>query len=201
MGLVLGLTGSFGSGKSTASRFFAELGCPVIDADKLAREALAPGSAGLGEAIEVFGPGVLDEDGALDRAALAALVFGDRAALDRLNAIVHPHVRAMEERLLKRHGGAALTVLDVPLLFETGADAMCGRTAVVVADERRRFGRLRRRGFGESEIVRRLGRQMPQSRKIERADILIDNNGTPAQTRGRVAEIYRDLTGPMDGDE
>lgn len=189
---ILGLTGSVGSGKSTVSSMMRDLGHPVVCADELAREATAPGSPALQEIARTFGPGVLRPTGELDRAALAKIVFQDTSARRTLEAITHPRVRAREveeiERLRPHH---PLVVLDIPLLFETGAEDLCDAVAVVTVTEDARRERLAARGMAPEDIARRLAAQMPQEEKIRRADHLIDNSGTREATRAQAEALAR----------
>jgi len=189
----LGLTGTFGSGKSAVSAVFVEQGIPVIDADALARQAVEPGQPALAEIAGAFGAELIGPDGRLDRRALAGRVFGDRAAATRLNAIIHPRVRRAELAMLEALREAPLVVLDVPLLFEAGMREMVDRVAVVTVSERDRFGRLKERGYSEREVMARLGMQWPQSRKAARADYIIDNSGGIAATREQVLHLLEKL--------
>jgi len=194
--MILGLTGTFGAGKSTVARFFEELGARVIDADQIAREVTAPGSEALREIAEAFGAGMLQADGSLDRKRLGDKVFADATARERLNAIVHPRVRRRELELMERYEkeGAALIVLDVPLLFENGLDKYVDRTVVVTVGEEARYERLSRdRGMAREEIQRRLAAQASQSEKIERADHVIDNGGPLEETRRQVQRLVEAL--------
>jgi dephospho-CoA kinase len=193
MAFVLGLTGSFGSGKSTVAAMLAEAGAAVIDADEIARGLLGPGQPLVAEVAREFGPQMLDEAGLLRRRALAEQVFSDRRALARLNALVHPCVRQEELRQIEALRDHPLIVLDVPLLFEAGMRSLADLAVVVRIAERERFRRLRGRGFSEREIIARLGMQMPQSRKVELADRVIDNSGSYEQTRAQVGDLLRDL--------
>lgn len=193
MAFVLGLTGSIGSGKSTVAGMLAESGAAIVDADAIARELLAPGQPLVAEVARVFGPGLLDEAGALRRRALAERVFADREELARLNALVHPRVRAEELRQIEALRSRALVVLDVPLLFEAGMRDLVDLAAVVTISERERFRRLRARGLSEREVLARLGMQMPQSHKLALADAVIDNSGTLARTRQQVAALLQRL--------
>ena len=194
MTLVLGLTGSFGSGKTTVATLFGEWGAAVIDADALAREAVEPGQPALAEIVTQFGPAMLDAQGRLDRPRLAGRVFADRQAAARLGLIVHPFVRVRTRERLEELAGRSLVVLDVPLLFEAGMAALADKTAVVTIAENQRFLRLRRRGFAEREVIQRLGMQMPQARKIRLADYAIDNSGTIEATRKQVQTLMDHLT-------
>lgn len=195
MGYLLGLTGSFGSGKSAVAQIFREDGAYVIDADALARLAVAPGGAALAAVTAEFGAEMLDEQGGVDRRRLAQRVFSDRKALARLNGLIHPHVRREMMRLIEENAAQALIVLDVPLLLEVGMDREVDGVAVVTISERKRFGRLHGRGYSEKEIIARLGMQMAQQRKIGRADFVIDNSGSRERTRKQIQAILDRIQG------
>ncbi|OPZ20307.1 MAG: Dephospho-CoA kinase [candidate division BRC1 bacterium ADurb.BinA364] len=186
MAILLGLTGSLGSGKSTVSRMLAEMGALVIDADRLAREAAEPGGEGYGEIVRAFGPAVVRSGGDLDREALARIVFADPARRRELEAILHPLVRrAMRERIQQAPPGR-LVVLDVPLLFENGLDGECDATCAVVVDEAVRMA--------PRDIESRLRTQMPQEEKARRADYIIDNSGSREATRLQARRLVDTLT-------
>ena len=193
---VFGLTGGIGSGKSTAAAFFRERGVPVVDADELAREAVAPGSAGLAEVVSAFGPQILAADGSLDRKQLGGLVFTDAEARQRLNAITHPIVRRLsQERFaaLDREG-VTLAGYDVPLLFEVGLDAVLRPIVVVVARESTQLERiLARDGISEKVARERLASQLPLADKQKRADYVLYNNGTPAALGAQVDAMLEKL--------
>ncbi len=196
MAYVLGLTGTFGSGKSTAAAMLVEgHGAFEIDADALARRAVEPGMPALEQIARQFGARYLDGTGGLRRRELAELVFSDRGALAALEAIIHPWVRAEEVRLLGEQAHRPLIVLNVPLLYEAGMESMADSVAVVVIEERQRYGRLRAAGFSEVEITRRLGMQMAQARKRARADHLIENSGSREATRRQIDELVMNLKG------
>lgn len=192
--LVLGLTGSLGSGKSAVLSIFASLGFPCCSADALARDVVRPGTPALAEIVEAFGSDVLCADGSLDRRRLAAIVFDDDAARARLEAIIHPRVRSAELDFIARHAEAPLVVLDVPLLFESGFDALCDRTLTVVVDDTTRRDRLARRAdrLTPDQIARRLQAQMPQDEKARRSDAIVDNSGTLERTRARLLALLDD---------
>ena len=193
---VFGLTGGIGSGKSTAAALFRERGVPVVDADELAREAVAPGSPGLAQVLEAFGPQIRAADGSLDRKQLGALVFADGEARKRLNAITHPIVRRLsQERFaaLDREG-ATLAGYDVPLLFEVGLDAVLRPIVVVVAREATQLERIMARdGISEEAARARLAAQLPLADKQKRADYVLYNNGTPAALAAQVDAVLEKL--------
>lgn len=193
--MVLGLTGSLGSGKSTVARMIEEAaGAPVIDADEITHRLQAPGGQAYLGILDVFGEQVLLPDGTLNRRALAALIFEDSQKRQLLNSIVHPLVRAEEERLLKQHQHAPLVVLMVPLLYEVGMENLADKVMVVVADDEVRFERLQARsGMSREEARNRLAAQMPQHEKAARADFVIDNSGALEATRKQVLDVLQQL--------
>lgn len=193
--MIVGLTGSVGSGKSTVARMLQELAdAKIIDADAIARDVQSPGGAAYEEIVEAFGREILNDDGTIDRAKLAAIVFGDRTKLERLNAIVHPKVRARELALLQEYRNEPLVVLMVPLLLENKLQDWVDSVVVVVADEEVRRERLRRRsGWTDSEITRRSEAQMPDREKVRLADYVIDNSGTLDETRRQVKRMLASM--------
>lgn len=189
----VGLTGGIGSGKSEVARVFAELGAFVIDTDELSRIVVAPGSPALVEISKTFPRVVVD--GALDRAALAKIVFGDRYALERLNAIVHPEVRRLAHEAEQRAAPGQMLVHVVPLLFETGYDARVDRTVLVVADVAIRIARVTQRDAVDARDVRkRMDAQIDVAVARERADYVIENDGDIAHLRVRSGEVYERLS-------
>lgn len=193
MRLRVGLTGGIGAGKTEAALAFAEFGALVIDADALAREAVLPGSAGL-ERVRAIWPNVVAADGTLERAALAAVVFRDPQALEALNAIVHPFVRARSLELEAAAEVDRIVIHDVPLLFEAGFYRACDANVVVVAEPEARVARLvARSGLDESEIERRMRAQIDPERARELADYTLPNDGTLLELRLAAREIYDDL--------
>ncbi|RYZ08985.1 MAG: dephospho-CoA kinase [Myxococcales bacterium] len=178
---VFGLTGGIGSGKSTAAALLRERGVPVVDADELAREAVAPGSAGLSRVLAELGQDLLGPDGALDRKRLGARVFSDETLRKRLNSITHPIVRRLSQERFSQleKQGAELAAYDVPLLFEVGLDAALRPVVLVAAQESTQVARiLARDGLSELEARARIAAQLPLSVKRERADYVVENDGT-----------------------
>lgn len=192
---ILGLTGSIGMGKSATAAMFRDMGVPVHDADAAvhllyAGAAVAP--------VEAAFPGVT-RDGAIDRPALSARVLNDAAAMARLEAIVHPLVRAEENKFLDaaRRAGARLAVLDIPLLFETGGDRRVDAVAVVsapIAVQRARV--LDRPGMTEARFEAILAKQMPDAEKRRRAHFVIDTGRGFEAARHQVKGVARALAGP-----
>lgn len=190
---VLGLTGGVGCGKSSAAAVLAEDGVPVFDADQAAHDAVAAGGEGLRDVVSVFGPAFV-RDGELDRKAMAERVFGDTAAREQLNAIVHPRVfAAMQAWLTSQAQVRPAVVVMVPLLFEKGAERWCDATLVIAADEAVVLERLAGRGWSPEQARARMRAQWPLSRKIERADAVVWNNGTKQELAAAVRAAYRSL--------
>ncbi len=188
----VGLTGGIGSGKSAVAARLAELGAVVIDSDRLAREVVAPGTDGLAEVVARFGPQVLGADGALDRPALGKVVFGDEQARRDLEAIIHPRVRARTVELAAAAPPDAVVVNDVPLLIEAGLAEQYELVVVVFADEATRLARLvRDRGMTEAEARARIGAQATDSQRRAAADVAIVNEGSLADLRAAVDEIWQ----------
>lgn len=180
--LSLGLTGGIAAGKSLLATRFRELGAVVIDADRLAREVLAPGTPGLSAVVERFGHEILKADGALDRPQLGSLVFADTEARESLNAIVHPLVRTAAERLKLDAGPDAVVVQDIPLLVETGQGPNFHLVVVVQAPREERISRMvRERGMTREEAQARMAAQASDDERAEVADVIIDNDGSPDQ--------------------
>jgi dephospho-CoA kinase len=189
----LGLTGSIGMGKSTVAAMFAKRGVPVFDADAVVHRLQGPGGA-LVAAIEAAFPGTTGPAG-VDRAALGKAVLGDRAALARLEALVHPAVAAQRARFLADHADAPLVLLDIPLLFETGGEASVDRIAVVSAPAAVQRARvLGRPGMTEERFAAILARQTPDSEKRARADFIIETDLPLAQTQARVDAVIACLS-------
>jgi dephospho-CoA kinase len=189
--LRVGLTGGIGSGKSTVARRLAQLGAVVIDSDAIAREVVEPGTKGLAEIVAEFGGGVLTEKGALDRAALASLVFQDPTARERLNAIVHPRVRQRSEELIAEAPADAVVVQDIPLLVEGRMAPLFPLVVVVHADAEERVRRLvELRGRPESDARARIASQADDAARRAAADVWLDNAGDPADLDAAVDELW-----------
>jgi dephospho-CoA kinase len=192
----IGLTGNIASGKSTVAQRWREHGATVIDADELARAAVAPGSAGLRRIVERFGEEILRE-GELDRARLRALVFADPAERAALEAIVHPEVQRLRRRAERAavENGAAIVVHEIPLLFEVGLEPEFDVIVVVDSPEDVRVGRLvQRRGISEDEARRMVASQLPAEQKRMRATHVIRNVGTVADLEAAADALWLRLT-------
>jgi dephospho-CoA kinase len=185
----VGLTGGIGAGKSEVARMFREFGAFIIDTDELARAAVAPGSDGLREIAREWPQAV--RDGALDRAALAEIVFRDPSLRARLEAIVHPHVRRLAREREREARPDQLIVHVVPLLFETGYDALVDRTVVVIAPDDERLARVAARDALSVEQIRaRMAAQIDPSSARARADYVIENDADVETLRRRARAVY-----------
>jgi dephospho-CoA kinase len=190
--LRIGLTGGIGSGKSTVARLLAERGAEVVDADVLAREVVAPGTPGLAAVVQAFGPGVLTAEGALDRPALATVVFGDPEARAKLDGIVHPLVRARARELIAAMPPDAVVVQDIPLLVETGQAGSFDLVLVVEADVGTRVARLVDRGLPEEDARARIAAQATDDQRRAVADAVLDNSGSPADLAAQIDRFWAD---------
>lgn len=195
--IVVGLTGNAASGKSEVGRAWAEAGIPVVDADVLARQAVAPGSPGLERVVEAFGTGVLDATGGLDRPAMRRTILADRDARTRLEAIVHPEVARLREAWLDAHAkrGETLVVFEVPLLFEAKMDDAVHRSVVIRTPPAAQAARLAERGLSEEEIRQLRLAQMSPDAQADRADIVLENDGDREELRRRAALLLGKLLG------
>jgi len=200
----IGLTGGIAAGKSVVLARFAELGAVVIDYDALSREAVAPGTVGLDEVVEAFGPAVLAPDGSLDRPALGRVVFGDDAARERLNAIVHPEVRRIAAEREAAAGAGdprAVVVHDIPLLVETGDPARFHCVVVVDAPVELRLRRLvDGRGLTEDEARARVAAQADDAARLAAADVTLDGSGTPDALRAQVDAFWERVRAEVDAE-
>ena len=194
--LLVGLTGGIGAGKSTVSAGLAERGAVVVDADAIVRELQEPGTVVFAEMVERFGPGIVGPDGALDRAAVAELVFTDASALADLGAIVHPRVHdEIARRIEEQSGTDHVVILDVPLLVESGWKDMVG-TIVVDLDPDVAVARLvEHRGFSEEDARNRIAKQATREERLAKADFVIDNHGQPHELEARIDEAWQWISG------
>jgi dephospho-CoA kinase len=203
MGSVVGLTGGIASGKSTVANMFSELGVPVVDADQVAREVVAPGSEGLEAVVAEFGAEVLGADGALDRKKLGALVFSDSARRRALEAITHPRIAQRSGELLARateHAPYAL--YEAALLVEKGLHRSLAALVVVAAPPELQVARVRARdGLSEEEARARIATQLPLAEKAEVADHVIWNEGDLVALKARVQDVHVALANRFGGQQ
>jgi dephospho-CoA kinase len=195
---VIGLTGGIASGKSSVAALLERQGIPVIDADQLARDVVLPGSAALRQIAADFGTQVLDAAGALDRTALAGVVFADPGARKKLEAIVHPAIKELAEKELAalRESGETVAVYMAPLLIEAGATDRVDEIWVVYVDRETQLQRLMARdGISREQAAQRLAAQMPMAEKASFGRVVIDNCGSPAMLENKVTELCRSELG------
>lgn len=192
--MILGLTGSFGSGKSAVADMFKELGAVIIDADAIAREVAEPGGSAYKDIVDFFGEEILNPDKTLDRKKIAGIVFNDKEKLDKLNSIVHPRVREKEMALMDEYKNRPVVIFMVPLLFENGLEKSVDLVICVVVKDAIRFKRLsENRKISLQEIENRLKNQLPQEEKVLRSDFVIENSGSLENTREQVKQLYNHL--------
>ncbi|WP_284579848.1 dephospho-CoA kinase [Streptomyces sp. 2P-4] len=193
--LRVGLTGGIGAGKSEVSRLLAGYGAVVVDADRIAREVVEPGTPGLAAVVEAFGASVLAPDGTLDRPGLGAVVFADPEKLKVLNGIVHPLVRARSAELEAAAGPGAIVVHDVPLLTENGLAPLYDLVVVVDAAPQTQLARLTAlRGMAEDEARARMAAQATREQRLAVATLVIDNDGPLEALEPQVRKVWEELT-------
>jgi dephospho-CoA kinase len=191
--IVIGVTGSFGSGKSTVAGILKKHGASVIDADKLAHACIQPGSPAYKRIVSSFGRAVLTRKGEIDRSRLAKVVFNDVRKLRKLNAIIHPQVNLGIKRAI-REAGPGIVVLDAPLLIEAGLSGIVDKLVVVNISQNKQISRIQKiLKIPRAQIIKRIKCQMPLKVKVRLADFVIDNDGKLEKTRRQVAELLRNL--------
>ncbi len=195
--IVAGLTGGIASGKSTVAEILRKAGAVIIDADRIARQVVAPGLPAWREIRDLFGDGILQSDGAIDRAALGAIVFNDAPLRRRLEEIVHPRVGAEIAAQMQRAAQEqpdAVVIMDIPLLFETDRTQGLAEIIVVFTPESIQRRRLMARDHLSPEAAEaRIRSQMPMAEKVRRATLTIDNSGTPAETERQALAVFQHL--------
>jgi dephospho-CoA kinase len=195
--LRVGLTGSIAVGKSFVAGVLAGLGCRVLDADESARRVVEPGTQGLRAVVEAFGPEVLSADGALDRAKLGSVVFGDEEKRRLLNSILHPLIIAEQNEVLRRweaEGPRGIGVVDAALMIESGGYKRFDKLIVAHCRPEIQLERLmRRNNLSREEAGRRIAAQMPQEEKLRYADFSVDTSGAFDETKRQVEEVFKAL--------
>lgn len=195
--LKIGLTGGIATGKSYALSVLSELGCEVTDADTVAHQVIEPGRPAYLNIIDHFGRDILNEDGSINRAALGAVVFTNKAARERLNAIVHPRVYEAQTEWFeqtRQRNPAAIAVVDAALMIETGSYRRFDKVIVVYCDPELQIRRLmERNGFTREQALARISAQMPSEEKLKYADYSIDTSNGFEDTRRQVEKIYEEL--------
>ncbi len=188
----IGLTGGIGTGKSTVSEYLIKHGYPVIDADKVARELVNPGSDVLGELVDYFGSGILQEDGTLNRKVLGQIVFSDREKKQFLDHLMHRKI--LDEIGLQIEKTQGSIFIDAALLFETGLDQMVDLVWVVDADDEVRIQRVRKRdGLKREEIISRINAQMDRAQKLSKGNEVIHNSGDVNALYRQIDELLKKL--------
>jgi dephospho-CoA kinase len=190
--LIVGLTGGFGTGKSTVAEFFRQCGAEVLDADFLAHEALSKKSPVYPKIAAAFKEAVCPKTGRLRKARIAGIIFKNPRRRKRIEALIHPYVLKRMKEAAER-SGARVVVWEVPLLFETGFDRECDCTVTVRAREEDAEKRLRQKGFSLPEIEARRLAQWPLAKKVEKANAVIDNSGKPEETKRQVRRLWKEL--------
>lgn len=194
---IVGLTGNIAAGKSEVARRLAARGATIIDADLLAREAVAIGSPALAAIVKRWGPSILLPDGTLDRAAMRRVIFADESERAALEAVVHPEVSKLRERAVTkaRDAGATVVVCDIPLLFEAGLEGTVDKIILVDAPTAVRHERLvKRRGLPPAEADAMVAAQWPAEQKRAKAHFIIDNDGPLEALGARVDAIWKELS-------
>ena len=189
---VIGLTDGIGTGKSTASEYLRKQGFSIIDADRISREIVEPGTLLLKELEKNFGSGIIKDDGTLDRKALAAIVFSDKEKKSRLDGLMHGHILDEIERKISesQSGEGRGIIVDAPLLFETGLEKKCDQVWLITADEKLRILRVcERDGMDPEEVRARIQNQMADEEKKERAHRIVDNSGSKEALLAQLAEL------------
>jgi len=191
---VIGLTGGIGAGKSTVADLLAARGAAVVDADRIARAVVEPGGTAYQAVVERFGPEVVGDDGRLDRAALAGIVFRDRDALAALEGITHPAIQAEMARQVASHAAAPVVVMDIPLL-KARREPMAGIVVVDVAEEVAVRRLVEQRGFEEGDARRRIAAQISRDERRAIADIVVDNGGDRAALDAEIDRVWAWIMG------
>jgi len=191
--IIVGLTGGVGTGKSTVTKFFGQLGAHIIDWDELAWVVVRPHLKAWKEIVEYFGKDFLNEDLTINRQKLAEVVFSDKEKMEKLNHIVHPEVFKEDERItneIKNLDSGALIIKDIPLLFEVARPIVVDKIIVVSASEQTQLMRLREKGMSRDDAQNRIKSQLPLEEKVKSADFVINNDGPLEETKKQVEEIY-----------
>jgi len=189
--MIVGVTGSFGTGKTYVASLLRARGATVLDADRIAHGVIRKGSAEYRKILRAFGRRVIDKKGEIGRTKLGKVVFGNRRSLRTLNAIVHPAVIAIIRSRARRLPKGKVLVIDAPLLIEAGLAGMVDVLVVVTASRRRQIERCKRRShIGEGAVTKRIRAQIPLATKMKKADFIIDNDGSRTATRQQVKEMW-----------
>ena len=192
--MIIGLTGGIATGKSQSSKIFKELGCYIIDADKLSRTLTTKDSKCLKEIVETFGTDILNYNGTLNRKKLGQIVFNDKQAKMDLERIIHPHIIKKTNEIIAKKYNKTNIIVDAPLLFEVGLDRVCDKVIVIYARYHIQIARfMKRDNLSKEDAIKRIALQMPIEDKMRLADITIDNSGTLIDLKKNIKFIYRML--------
>ena len=199
--MVVGLTGGLAAGKSAVADFFQELGARLIDADMIAHQLASKGTDAYNEIVRTFGKKILCDDGSINRARLADLIFKDKGLRKKLNGITHPRIRLEIEHEIKQFhnlkskiGNPKILIIDAPLLIEAGMRDLVDRLIVVKLDGEQQIRRLmKRENLSQKEAMERISTQLPLNAKLALADYVVDNNGLPEETKVQAEKIYKEL--------
>jgi len=195
--ILVGLTGGVATGKSTVANMFKKCGAPVIDADLLARQVVQPGKPAWRAIVKLFGKTILNPDRSLDRQALGGIVFRNPKKRQQLERIIHPRVAREQRRLVRliaKSKSRAVVIYEVPLLFEAGVDKRVDQIIVVTANRETQIARLKNRnGLSRAEALRRINSQMALTRKIQRADHLLNGMLPRPSLRRQIGQLYKNL--------
>ncbi len=192
--MIIGLTGSIASGKSTVSAMLKERGLPIVDADEIARLVVEPGTSVIEEIRETFGDEVIQEDGTLNRGKLGEIIFGDEQNREKLNGIMHPAIRTEMLRQKEAYltSGEETVIMDIPLLFESKLQSFVEKIIVVtVTPENQKKRLIERNGLTEREALERMQSQLPLSEKEVKSDAILDNNGTIKETANQLDHLLK----------
>ena len=189
--MIMGITGSFGSGKTTVAKMFAKLGAYAIDADKIYHSLIKPGKSCYKRIVRHFGKGILGRTGQIDKQKLGKIVFKDKARLKTLNRLTHPEVIKEIKKIIKAGKGKVI-VIEAPLLIESGFYKQVDKVILVANDREEQVKRAREgRGLAAKETFKRIRMQMPFKKKLAFADFIIDNSGSKLGTLNQVTEIWK----------
>ena len=190
---VIGLTGSFGTGKTFVASIFRSLGATILDADRIAHKVIRKPGPEYARIVKLFGKEILDKKGEIDRGKLGKIVFSNEALLKKLNSIVHPKVIKVIERSVGNSDKNDVIVIDAPLLVEANLKRLVDRLVVVKCEKRRQIERCQEKFcLTEKEISRRIKSQIPLKKKMKMADLVIDNSRTRSQTREQVRKAWEE---------
>ena len=191
--MKVGLTGGIGAGKSTVADLFAQRGAVVIRADELARQVIEKSTAGFDQVVSRFGENILDTNGKINRAKLAAIVFNDQESLTDLENIIHPLVREKSNQIMKEQTPETIIVIEIPLLLEKGMQPLFDFLVIVISSEKNRLARLINSGCTKEQVLARMSKQVDDETRKASADFLIVNDGNLDQLEVDVEKIWQTL--------